>query len=135
MKAISLWQPWASAIAMGLKTIETRGWETKYRGPLAIHATKNAPPIAKQLFEQFRLRFGFNATWDSMPRGCVVATCELADVLPMKQLHDMFLLNSTEEAFGDYSPGRFAWILHDIQPVNPFPCRGAQGLFNVKLPQ
>ena len=26
MKAISLWQPYASLIAAGVKTIETRGW-------------------------------------------------------------------------------------------------------------
>lgn len=26
MKAISLWQPWASAMALGLKSIETRHW-------------------------------------------------------------------------------------------------------------
>lgn len=40
MKAITIWQPWASAIAHGLKGIETRSWGTKYRGLLAIHAAK-----------------------------------------------------------------------------------------------
>lgn len=40
MRAITLWQPWASAVALGSKTIETRHWSTNYRGPLAIHAAK-----------------------------------------------------------------------------------------------
>jgi hypothetical protein len=40
MNAISLWQPWATAIALGSKRIETRPWATAYRGPLAIHAAK-----------------------------------------------------------------------------------------------
>ena len=40
MKAISLLQPWASLVVMGAKTIETRGWGTKYRGPILIHASK-----------------------------------------------------------------------------------------------
>lgn len=40
MKAISLWQPWASLIAAGVKSIETRGWPTNYRGQIAIHAAK-----------------------------------------------------------------------------------------------
>ncbi|MBP0020973.1 MAG: ASCH domain-containing protein, partial [Cyanobacteria bacterium SBLK] len=31
-KAISLWQPWASLIAMGRKKFETRHWSTDYRG-------------------------------------------------------------------------------------------------------
>ena len=38
MKALTIQQPWASVITMGVKTIETRSWSTKYRGPLAIHA-------------------------------------------------------------------------------------------------
>lgn len=34
--AISVKQPWASMVASGVKTIETRTWWTPYRGPLAI---------------------------------------------------------------------------------------------------
>lgn len=45
MKALTLWQPWASLIAVGAKTIETRGWATNYRGPLAIHAAKRRPDV------------------------------------------------------------------------------------------
>jgi hypothetical protein len=44
MKAISLWQPWASAIALGWKKNETRHWSTDYRGPLLIHAAKKIVP-------------------------------------------------------------------------------------------
>jgi activating signal cointegrator 1 len=40
MKALSLWEPHATAIAVGLKPWETRGWFLDYRGPLAIHASK-----------------------------------------------------------------------------------------------
>lgn len=38
MKVLSLWQPWATLVAIGVKRIETRSWRTNYRGPLAIHA-------------------------------------------------------------------------------------------------
>ena len=38
MKALTIQQPWASLITMGVKIIETRSWSSKYRGPLAIHA-------------------------------------------------------------------------------------------------
>ena len=40
MKCLSLHQPHAQAIGLKLKPFETRGWSTKYRGPLAIHAAK-----------------------------------------------------------------------------------------------
>lgn len=40
MKALTLIQPWATLIMLGEKQIETRSWNTKYRGKLAIHAGK-----------------------------------------------------------------------------------------------
>ena len=43
MKALTIRQPWASLIAAGMKTIETRGWSTRYWGPLLIHAGKTKP--------------------------------------------------------------------------------------------
>ena len=38
MKALTIRQPWASLFALGIKQMETRSWDTKYRGPVAIHA-------------------------------------------------------------------------------------------------
>jgi len=35
MKALTLYQPFASLVALGLKQVETRSWRTSYRGPLA----------------------------------------------------------------------------------------------------
>lgn len=40
MKAITVWQPWASLLASGRKKYETRSWATSYRSPIAIHAAK-----------------------------------------------------------------------------------------------
>jgi hypothetical protein len=39
-KGLTLLQPWASLIALGVKTIETRSWSTSWRGGLVIHAGK-----------------------------------------------------------------------------------------------
>ena len=53
MKALSITQPWATLIAIGAKTIETRSWSTLYRGDLAIHAAKGFPRYAREtLFEE-----------------------------------------------------------------------------------
>ena len=38
MKALTIWQPWASLLVSGQKKYETRSWATAYRGPIAIHA-------------------------------------------------------------------------------------------------
>jgi hypothetical protein len=41
LKALALTQPWASLMAEGYKTIETRNFRRSHRGWLAIYATKN----------------------------------------------------------------------------------------------
>lgn len=38
MKAVTISQPFATLVALGAKTLETRSWATKHRGDLAIHA-------------------------------------------------------------------------------------------------
>jgi len=82
MKAISLWEPWATAIAIGAKKIETRSWATSYRGPLAIHAAKlasHAPGIYAPLLRPVFAAAGITE-FRHLAFGCVVATCRVVDV-------------------------------------------------------
>jgi hypothetical protein len=123
MTALSLWQPWASYIAAGMKRFETRHWATNYRGPLAIHAAKR--PLTEDerwLLEDFPLAYGHGP----LPFGAIVATCELVDCLRITGHPG----DDREHALGEWSPGRYAWALVNVQrlPV-PIPCRGAQGLW------
>ncbi len=40
-------------------------------------------------------------------------------------------LSHQERAFGNYTPGRYAWLLTNVQPLpKPIPAKGAQGLWN-----
>jgi hypothetical protein len=149
MRAISLWQPWASAIALGAKTIETRDWSTGYRGPLAIHAAKHM--IKAEMIDfgsswnwcaalDFKMGSGF--LWDEIPFGAIVATCELVDCRPtgsftveeLDILHARpgHLIGWRERQMGDFSLGRFGWVLKDIRALDdPLPFKGAQGFFDV----
>lgn len=153
MKALSLTQPWATLVAIGAKKIETRSWSTAYRGTLAIHAAKSFPRSARDMLalqEPFRSAFlagGYrigplrNPNW--IPLGCIVATCSLLGCYRIPDDERLFDLgpNRTPEfarlpprepelSFGDYSPGRFAWILADVQRLDePIPARGALGLW------
>jgi activating signal cointegrator 1 len=96
MKVLSLWQPWASLVAHGLKKIETRGWDaTPYRGPLAIHATlawnSDCRDLAgtdrcwQPLRETLRLaaakdvRCRVRALRETLPFGAIIATCMLEE--------------------------------------------------------
>lgn len=156
MKAISLHQPWASAVALGSKRVETRHWATKYRGPLAIHAAKRLnkneliyhactwnwcgalAAAGKQMGDGKSL-------WDLLPFGAIVATCELMDCRPSgsftgdeidaaRRPDGVFndSLDWTERQMGNFELGRFGWVLDKIQPLAaPIPFKGLQGFFNV----
>lgn len=47
MKALSVRQPWAWLIVNGYKDIENRSWNTKFRGPVLIHASSKQPTKAE----------------------------------------------------------------------------------------
>ncbi len=149
MKAITLHQPWATLVALGEKKIETRSWSTSYRGPLAIHASKNAKYIKGK--ESLLLDITFlNALWGAVdrwktgmfPLGYVVATCNLVHVREMDEAivfsacrsfgykGKEWSLDRKERAFGFYSVGRFMWLLDDIQIFRePVHVKGALGLW------
>lgn len=151
MKAISLWQPWATAIALGSKRIETRSWSTSYRGPLAIHAAKRC---VKSELSDFACEWswcgamgwemGESNQWQSLPFGAIVATCVLVDVRPTESFTDDEILAKrwptgrppnygwTEWQMGDFYPGRFGWMLANVKALpNPIPFKGSQGFFDV----
>ena len=45
MKALTIKNPWAMLIALGVKDIENRTWKTKYRGRICIHAAAKPVPF------------------------------------------------------------------------------------------
>ncbi|HVT78326.1 MAG TPA: ASCH domain-containing protein [Acidimicrobiales bacterium] len=103
MKALTLHEPWATDVAEGRKRIETRGWSTRYRGPLAIHAARTlrsveylgwlerhlGEPDAELAAYAGRVSFATTrrgntrVTRHPFSLGCVIATCELVDVVPI----------------------------------------------------
>lgn len=132
MKALTIIQPWASLIAIGAKKIETRSWHTSYRGPLAIHASKGFPKDARALCSDtpFMAHLGDHyMSVNDLPRGMVIATCQLV-ACTLTSLAFEERLTDQEKFFGDYSPGRFGWILEDVRPLaEPIPAKGALSLW------
>jgi hypothetical protein len=147
MKAITLWQPWASYVAHGMKKLETRSWPTSYRGPLAIHAAaRQINHDGRELMKRHRPLVPFaHATRrlaavitrnlvpsrhrdfaGMVPFGAIVAVCRLVDVFPIVGPPG----DPREHELGDFTPGRFAWVLLDVEPLKvPVPARGRQGLW------
>ena len=128
MRAISLWQPWASAIPLGLKRIETRHWSTAFRGELAIHAAKRFGPEERE-FAQVERTLG--RLPERLPLGAIVAVVTLRDVRSTDELVTEGI-GAIEKLYGNYEPGRFGWLLSEIRPLRePVPCTGRQGFWTL----
>lgn len=133
MKALTLTQPWATLVAIGAKQYETRSWRTAYRGPLAIHASKDFPVWARVISGEeppFRkaLREAGIPGWQSLPLGAIIATCELEHCV--KITRDFEFPTGHEKSFGDFTLGRFAWGLSNVKLLRiPIPAKGALGLW------
>lgn len=178
MKAISLWQPWASLIAAGAKPFETRHWAPPREligTTIAIHAAKKIDKSAIDLAEMiaygqhpeggFPLADKLSALDNNCPDermgifghatfpiGCVVCTARLDAAFQLGEAATgtarpaaMIVRHFTSrpmpscftvryDDFGDYAPGRWAWLLTDVRPlIPPPPAVGRQGFFD--LPQ
>lgn len=145
LKVISLWEPWASLLAINAKRIETRGWSTDYRGPVATHATKGGLSLAElklrcsdEYFEQ-ALKPLLTDDRRHVPvfhHGHILAVGNLVDCLPTDSigcLPGVFdnhpkLDTPQERAFGDFSSGRFGLIFEDVVRLQvPVPFKSRQG--------
>lgn len=108
MKALSVRQPWASMIAGGRKTIETRTWSTDYRGDLLIVSSKRPK-------------------WGGLPLGQGLCVVELVDCRPMTIEDEP----AAQCKMYEYGIGAYSWCLENIRPVEHFPVRGQLGLYEV----
>lgn len=128
MKALSLIQPWAELILRGKKTIETRVWNTKLRGPFLIHASGNID--LEGCKEQ-----GIDPAL--LPRGAIIGKAELVDVIKYKDDED-FLKDSgkhlvtkqTLERTGWKSRKKYGFVLKNVQRTEPRKCKGSLGFWD-----
>jgi hypothetical protein len=124
MKAISLWQPYAAAIALGLKKYETRSWSTKHRGKIAIHSS--VKPLSKE-YRELAEKYELTA---QLQFGKVLVICDLEDCILMDD-KTIAKQSQTEIDLGDWRAGRYDWKLRVIEVLaEPIPARGYQGLWN-----
>lgn len=145
MKSITLWQPWASLMAVGAKRVETRWWPAprtlQKDEAVAIHAAVRAPwkgfnemsgMAISAAIEAFG-KFGIEKP-ELLPTGCVVAVCVFQCCRPTDILLDE--VSTKERLFGDYSAGRYGWELPLLYRLpEPIAARGQQGLWEWEAPE
>ena len=152
MNAITLHQPWASLIASGYKTTETRSWPppTSLVGTrIAIHAAKRRPRPS-----EWNDDVTVAVAGEELPLGAIVATAQidgcamvLSDgftslpkrlgvgevwVIDRNSLdpRDAYLMDS--DPYGDYSDGRWIWLLSGVTSLTlRIEVKGRQGVWTL----
>ncbi len=156
MKAITVWQPWASLIMVGAKPFEFRPKSfLAYVSPprigerIVIHAgarpikpaevedllsrlddpdntTGLEPALARKLLERCRAA----AKYQALPLGAGLGTAIIGKPRNAGHIFRMPVADS-DRAAEDLSAFNWAWPLSDVKPFDaPIPMRGAQGFWN-----
>ncbi|MES2004321.1 MAG: hypothetical protein V4450_07355 [Bacteroidota bacterium] len=141
IKVITLWQPWASAIILGYKQVETRGRNTNLRGPVAIHAAQKPTSKAKifefeNLCKQLPFKM-FAEDYHALPFGQIIGQVDIVGTArtqfikhhALTSLSDRIKNWPWEELLGDYGFDRYGYLLENpIAYKNPIPAKGNQVL-------
>ena len=149
MYAITLHQPWASLITLGLKTVETRSLPAVARllgQRIAVHAGKRLVRQPGEGIER-ELRARWGEHWRlNMPTGAVAATAVLTGIarVACADLPEGYAVHDPEaevgcaagrgrtpiDHWGDFSSGRWLWFLDDVEPLpEPLTAVGRQSLW------
>lgn len=161
MKALTIWQPWASLIIAGAKPYEFRGW----RAPrsligqrIVIHAAAKKID-QEELGELFLLRHCRNTdanhklAWAEtcliaekaqaifnqgleghLPMACGLGTAILGEPRPGTEIAEEFGVTRANDSDRD-EHANWGWPMLDIEAwPEPIPMRGAQGFWNWPSP-
>jgi activating signal cointegrator 1 len=142
MKALSLTQPWAQLMVIGVKEYDTRSWSTRYRGRLAIHAAKGFPKDARDFRKNEAACDLANSGFAlGIPFGAIIGEATLVDVWTTEEIVGWWNKHNRsggtfdyivrrELLYGNYGGGRFAWRFSDPKIYRkPIPAKGSLGLW------
>lgn len=134
MKALTLTQPWATLVILGIKRWETRGWcpsPENRRGRIAVHAAKGWTKADREFAAELHEDGVLPVAPADLPLGALLGTVRLDGLARTTTAVTYPEVTDLEQELGDYSPGRYAWQLGDPRPLpEPLPWRGALGLWD-----
>lgn len=136
MKALALYQPYCGFIAAGLKTIETRWWDTKYRGVVLFCATKSPSPNfdADIKFAEHVGLFYMDDDIEKLvkPVGVMLCVGTIVDSFLCHVDHEPYALAPVEFQMGDGSiKQKYGFAVNDVRLVKQKPVKCGRKWFTV----
>ena len=127
MKCLSLKQPFAELLVSGIKSIELRKWNTKFRGKFLIHASKN---LDKERASSLSIDY------TKLSQGAIIGTAILYDVKEYKSKAEFVKDKNKHYAdikkFGSYKFGFMVSNAHRLRTPRTYP--GRLRFFEVQYP-
>lgn len=132
IKVLTVKQPWAHLIVDNIKDVENRTWQTKYRGELYIHTSKNSfdfwaldyiKNIDNLLYQYVVDYFGVrnNKITKHMEQfGSIIGKTNIINILD-----NSYSVWAMEDSFH--------WMLKNSSRINPIPCKGKLNIWEYDL--
>lgn len=136
VKALSIRQPWASLIVLGIKDIENRTWATRQRGTILVHASKGMTRMEHEDAIEFAIasikadprnagstkirtlrELGF--AYEDLQRGGIIGTVDIVDCVST---------SASPWFVGDYG-----FVLTNPKPMPFTPLKGTLGFFDATV--
>ena len=117
MKTISIRQPWASLIVAGVKDIENRSWQTKYRGKLLIHASQKFDKAGLEMMKKMKIPEIIIETMKDY-RGGIIGEVNLVDCV--------------KKSDSEWFEGPYGFVLKNAKILTFKPCKGKLGIFDLE---
>jgi hypothetical protein len=152
MKALTLWQPWATLIAEGVKPFEFRRWPAPqwiWGQRIAIHAgaRRVRPREIDDLIASLRLEEGWGTALIAAPALDILLRIQASPAaLPLSSIlctavigRPLPAADAVATVYGDSFKGDsdridhqvFGWPITSVRRLEPpLPARGAQGFWN-----
>ncbi|MBY3621249.1 ASCH domain-containing protein [Paenibacillus sp. FSL K6-3166] len=141
MKVLSMIQPWASLFLSNEVQYETRTWNTKYRGPLAIHTSKKLDSAAcnDNTIQPLLRKHGLDKS--NLPTGQIIGVCTLINCFKVIEnnhvsavLEDGRIVSGNNYFLGDFRVGNYVWEVSNKELlVNYIPAKGKLGLWDYDI--
>ena len=132
MKVITLWQPWATWVVLGWKTIETRlhpRFGSVAGEVMGIHAGLRFEDLAMDLARQYLLEAQIVlANWIPPRGGALIGTVRVLE-------HRILTGEDSRSALIDCgNTTRYGLILADPKSIPGIPMKGKQGIWTYTYP-
>lgn len=132
--ALTIWQPWCSAIVEGHKRIENRGWrppEWIIGMRIWLHAGKRFDLPGWERCA----RLGFDRAKADFPLGAIIGSARVGgyqtDEMPKAKIlsREGWLYEGADLRRDPWWVGPVGWVLEDVQPIEPQDAVGLQKLW------